>query len=152
VIYPSLKQLYLESLDPTEWSFIEIAFDGDRRQWEKVQSSLLLGSHFNKYEDEDWRDTWRDELSLKISSVGFKKILDLASTDGAGALAAAKYLSNKEWGSRRGRPTREEITGSLAQETRLSKTDKADIKRMEEFEERMSSVKPDRLDPTESGS
>lgn len=51
---------------------------------------------------------WRDELEVKLRSEGIRN-LRKASKEGSRGVSAAKYLAEKGWEKKRGRPSKEEI-------------------------------------------
>jgi len=106
--YVSLRRLFVESLDPTEYTFAQRAF-GSWHHWDRIRNLLW----FEPYVSE-----WRKELDARLSSIGSRAIIE--SVEGTRpdlSIPSAKFLANKEWRSggtkapKRGRPTREEIEG-----------------------------------------
>lgn len=107
--YPSLKKLYLETEDPTEYKFA-CAYLDSYSHWEE----LCKCSWFQEY-----LELWRKELELKIKSKALFQIREEAEND----LSKSKFTANKfliEGGwkdkennssskSRRGRPSKQEI-------------------------------------------
>lgn len=64
--------------------------------------------------------TWDEELEAKLYSEGLMKIRMTAASDDKNALVAARYLANKDFrmkdtGTKRGRPSNEEVEGKLNQ-------------------------------------
>ena len=74
---------------------------------------------------------WRDELEIKIQSEAIEAIREASRGEDAKALAAARYLANREWKKTpRGRPTRADIqaeTRKMAQEQSQEQDDAARI-------------------------
>lgn len=97
--YRFMKEEYLEAGDPTEYSFA-INTLGSWEHWKHLCSSKWFQEHV---------ECWREELELKLRSQGIKKMVELAKTKGPIASSAAKYLSDKGWDIKRGRPSKEEI-------------------------------------------
>jgi hypothetical protein len=95
---PSMKRLYLEYEDPTEYEFA-IATLGSWEHWLKLSGA----DWFQKY-----ITAWRDELEVKLRSKGVAKLKDQAAS---GNKDAAKWLAEKGWDKRQGagRPTKREI-------------------------------------------
>lgn len=83
-------------------------------------------------------ESWNEELEAKLQSEALDKIREIASGDDAKALAAAKFIAQKEYkkggGPKRGRPTKEEVEGKLQQEV-------DDLKRLEEDASRIRLIK-----------
>lgn len=98
-IYPSIKRLFLEMEDPTEYEFANTYFCG-WRHWQRIAANKAI----NKYIDE-----WREELEYKLRAKGIKQII--ASTKNPmGGLQASKWLADRGWSTRAaGRPSKAEI-------------------------------------------
>lgn len=101
--YPSLYRLYMETNDPTEYRFATTYLDG----WEHWEYLCRL-NWFKEYVDR-----WRKELDLRMKSQALAKIMTEAKTGSKESFSANKYLLEKGWepkdGSKRGRPSKEEI-------------------------------------------
>lgn len=96
-IYPSIKRLYLEVGDPTEYRFACTYFAGIK-QWNRIASNKL----FKGYVEE-----WRYELELKLRSEGIKLSMQQARK---GSWQASKWLADKGWDDKKvGRPSKEDI-------------------------------------------
>lgn len=98
--YLSLKRLYLEEEDVTEYAFAEKYLAG-WNHWKKICGNADLRKEI---------DNWRDELELKLTARHLKNIQKLAED---GNYNAAKYLANREYASGKGRPTKEQKEGAL---------------------------------------
>jgi hypothetical protein len=95
---PSLKQMYLEANDPTEYEFAIAAF-GEWHHWDILSKLAWM---------EEYVYQWREELEIKMRSDAVKIIIKEAQT-GKGKYNAAKFLSDAGWKSKtRGRPTEAE--------------------------------------------
>lgn len=98
--YPSLRRLYLEMADESEYNFATAYFDG----WPHYQR-LLATSWFN-----DYMSGYREELRLKTLATALFHIKDKAKT---GDFQANKYILSEEWkGAKKsnvGRPTKARI-------------------------------------------
>jgi len=106
---PSLRRLYLEISDPTEYAFAMEAF-GSWKHWLKIKNSKAL---------QPWMDDWAFELEVKMRSEALLTITEEAK-GGRSSFNAAKYLANGDWKpSKRGRPTKEEIEGEKKIASRL---------------------------------
>lgn len=94
VVYPSLKRLYLAMEDPTEYDFAT-TYLIDWPHWKRLCSNAIILRHVEE---------WREEMELKIRSIGVKQMLDM-SADNA---QAAKWLAEKGWDKNgAGRPRKE---------------------------------------------
>ena len=69
VVYPSLKRLYIEMEDPTEYLFAN-KYLYDWTHWQKMVNNKMLFSHIEK---------WREELELSLRAEGIRSMLDLAA-------------------------------------------------------------------------
>lgn len=96
-IYPSIKRLYLEMEDPTEYLFANTYLLGIKH-FLRIYDNKLMRPHI---------DEWRFELELKLRAKGVKKMLEAANK---GSQGAAKWLTERGWSDRpAGRPSKEEI-------------------------------------------
>lgn len=103
---PSLKALYMEVGDPTEYQFAMEAF-GSWKQWLKIKSAKAIQPYI---------EDWSMELSLKIRSEGIRGVM-LESKNGKNKYNASKALAegfwSKESAAKRGRPSKEEVAKEL---------------------------------------
>lgn len=96
-VYPSIKRLYLEMEDPTEYQFAETYFVG-WRHWMRICDNKFL----RKYVDE-----WREELEYKLRAKAVKNMLKSAAD---GNYQACKWLADRGWHTRpAGRPSKAEV-------------------------------------------
>lgn len=102
--YPSLKRMFLEDSDPTEYIFATNRLAG-WEHWQKISENKVLAVHINK---------WRFELELKLRSEGIKHVIHSARKKGN--WLAGKFLAERGWEVRAGagRPGKEEIERSIA--------------------------------------
>lgn len=103
-LYPSLRRLYVEAEDPTEYNFSCQYLDG-WTHWKKLSSA----SFFKEYLGE-----WREELEVRLRAKGLVGIRQVASVPGKEAFQAQKYLAQAGWKlpdekSSVGRPTKEKV-------------------------------------------
>ena len=116
--YPSLKRLYLEMEDVTEYMFASTYLLG-WKQWQRLCANKVVLSHI---------DEWRDELEFKIRSRAARSMIQQAE---AGNFQATKWLADRGWIARAaGRPSKEEKAGHLAKEQRLTDEFSEDIERL----------------------
>tara|TARA_R100000781_G_scaffold114004_2_gene83788 strand:+ start:476 stop:1009 length:534 start_codon:yes stop_codon:yes gene_type:complete len=100
-VLPSLKKLYMDIGDPTEYEFALQAF-GSWKHWIKIKSSKNIKVHL---------EDWPIELEVKLRSEGIKGVIKEAES-GKAKFNAAKFLANADWKastSKRGRPSKEEV-------------------------------------------
>ena len=106
---PSLRRLYLSTGDPTEYDFANLCF-GSWRHLEHLKSLKWFMDYLGEY---------RAEMEIMLRSKGIR---DLKLQAIGGSTPAAKFLASAEWkGSRRGRPSKEEVEGELKREARLER-------------------------------
>lgn len=94
VVYPSLRRLYLEMSDPTEYDFAKKYLWG-WDHWQQMLGNKALLTHI---------DAWREELEVKLRAQGVRQILDMS-----GNFNAAKWAADGHWNVKRGRPSKEEM-------------------------------------------
>ena len=97
--YISMRKVYLEIADPTEYKFAMTVF-GNWDHWVALQGNVVLLEHIDK---------WRKELHVKLTSEAVLKVEELSKGTGASALSAAKYIAERGWESKRGRPSKLEV-------------------------------------------
>ena len=98
-IYTSLKRLYLEMEDPTEYEFA-VSYLLGWRHWERMCANVLIRKHI---------DEWREELDLKLRSRAIKQAMQAAASVG-GNFQASKWLADKGWQEKTtGRPKKDEV-------------------------------------------
>lgn len=101
-LYPSLKKLYLEESDPTEFLFAE-KYCVDWPHWQRLCKNAIVGRHIEQ---------WREELRLSLQAEGIATLIDLAVNQSS--YQAAKWLADEGWiKDKRGRPSKEEVEGHL---------------------------------------
>lgn len=108
---PSLKDIYLEIADPTEYDFALRAL-GSWEAWQRL-SGPDGPEWFRPYVT-----AWRDELEVKLRREAFLHMRELAKnkTD------AAKWIAEGKWETRRaGRPSKEEQQRELRKATSVHK-------------------------------
>ena len=95
--FPSIKRLYLEMEDISEYEFANryfLSWD----HWNRLAANKLLIPHV---------ESWRQELSLKLTARGFDLMRKKASE---GSLQAIKWLADKGWDVKPvGRPSKQEV-------------------------------------------
>lgn len=128
VVYKSLKQLYLEEEDITEFDFANKYLDG-YEHWEHFVNSSRL---------REMVDQWRKELVLKIKSRSLKGIIRDAVRENK--YEANKFLITNGWIDKdaegkkvRGRPSKEEIKQEINRQASIEKELEEDLKRIKEL-------------------
>lgn len=85
--YISLKRIYLEIADPTEYQFAIEVF-GNWNHWLAITNSGILMEYITK---------WREELEVKLASQAIRAMINTASTEGSKGTTAAKYVAERGW-------------------------------------------------------
>jgi len=103
--FPSLKRLYLEMGDVTEYRFVK-EYMASVEHWDSLCECIWF---------EPLIKEWRRELFLRIQSEALANIQAEAKKDGPSKLSANKYLLERGWEpkntqtNKRGRPSKESI-------------------------------------------
>mgnify|MGYP001564732566 FL=1 len=111
VTYPSLKQIYL-SYEHTPFNEYDFAITviGSWEHWCRLCKSPKLKEHISM---------WRDELEVKIRSNAIKSIIRTSLEETSAGATSAKWLAEKGYAPKRGRPSKEEKEGFLKQEKKI---------------------------------
>ena len=103
--WKALKEEYLEARDPTEYLFavnskvMDGGKPGDKwKHWKMICKSPSCKADVAQ---------WREELAIKIKAEAIRDI-HRASKEDKG-FQAAKYMAEKGWTTKRGRPSKEDI-------------------------------------------
>lgn len=93
--YKSLKKLYLQTLDPTEYTFATTyLYNWDH--WQKMLGNQNIARHVEE---------WREELEVKLRSQAVQSII----VGSLGNFNAAKWVADGSWEKKRGRPSKAEL-------------------------------------------
>lgn len=108
--YPSLYRLYMETDDPTEYTFAVNNLDG----WDHWET-LLECNWFKPY-----INRWRRELEIRTKARALLKIKAVSESNGKEAYQAHKFLVSGGWkdDTRRkgaGRPSKDEVKNAARQ-------------------------------------
>lgn len=99
VLYPSLKLLYLQEEDVTEYEFANRYLLG-WKHWQRICANKALAPHVEE---------WRVELELKIRAQAIRDVMGQCAA-GQGGFQAARWLADRGWAKRpAGRPSKEDI-------------------------------------------
>ena len=116
--YPSLKRLYLESGDPTEYKFATEHLLG-WKHWQRMCENKIIRRHI---------DEWREELEVKLRCQAIGDAITLAKS---GQFQAAKWVADRGWATRAaGRPSKSEIEHEKKVQARIDEEYGADVVRM----------------------
>ncbi len=121
-LLPSIRRLYLEIADPTEYEFANTCFIG-WKHWLRIQENKFLSTHIAE---------WREELEYKLRSKAAKQMFDAAT---GGNYQAIKWLADKGWktGKGAGRPTKEDVAQEKAFAARISEEYSGDVVRLANY-------------------
>lgn len=103
-----LHKMYIAIGDPTEYQFAEECLGG----WAHLQHLRGL-AWFKKH-----IDAWKDELEVKLRSDAIQE-MRLAAKEGTRGISAQKYLAERGWEKKRGRPSKEEVERERAIQARM---------------------------------
>lgn len=119
-VYPSLKRLYLECEDPTEYEFAYKHLLG-WEHWKRLNANKILSPYF---------ESWREELEYRLMARGVKNMIKLASN--SDSFQAIKWLSDKGWSEKRaGRPTKADVERQAAIQAKIKDEFSEDVARLE---------------------
>jgi len=117
-VYPSLKRLYLECADPTEYQFAVKHLLG-WKHWQRISENRVIKKHVEE---------WREELEVKLRSEGVRNAIQHAQD---GTFQAAKWLADRGWDKRAaGRPSKEEMEREKKVQEKISDEFSDDIVRL----------------------
>lgn len=117
-VYPSLKRLYLESNDPTEYKFAVEHLLG-WKHWQRMCENKIIRRHI---------DEWREELEVKLRCQAIGDAIALAKS---GQFQAAKWVADRGWSTRAaGRPSKAEVEHEKKVQARINDEYGADVIRM----------------------
>lgn len=117
-VYPSLKRLFLEKNDPTEYEFATAYLLG-WKHWQRMNENKLLRKHF---------DEWREELEVKLRCEAVKQAIAHAAS---GTFQAAKWVADRGWATRgAGRPTKADLDREKRIQEKIDDEYSGDVVRM----------------------
>lgn len=121
VVYPSLKKLYLECEDPTEYQFSKKHLLG-WRHWQRLKENKALRKHF---------DEWREELEVALVCEAVMTIRDNSPAN----FQAAKWLADRGWDKKgAGRPSKADAEREKRISSKVDEQLNADIVRMSDWQ------------------
>lgn len=95
---PSIKKAYLNFKDPTGYR-VATELLGGWEHWKKLCGLQWFQLHLQE---------WEEELEIKLKCEGIKRMIEFSTGEDSKAKDATKFLINKEWEQKRGRPSKEE--------------------------------------------
>ena len=120
--YPSLKKMYLafDHVPGFEYEFAMTVF-GSWDHWAKLCNISQLRGDIQE---------WRDELDIKLKCESMKAMMLAAKDNDAKGVNAAKYLAEKGYESKRGRPSKAEVERETKIQAGVNKELKDDMERI----------------------
>lgn len=116
--YPSMKRLYLEFEDPTEYEFANTVLL-NWKHWQRMCENKVIRKHI---------DEWREELEVKLRSQAIRDAIQEAKK---GHFQAAKWVADRGWSTRgAGRPTKAEIEHEKRVQSKITNEYDADVVRL----------------------
>lgn len=123
IVYPSIKRLYLDFEDPTEYEVATRCFI-DWDHWKRVCANKTILPYI---------ESWREELEMKLRSRAVRDLINLTASE-SGSFQAAKFLADRGWDKRAaGRPSKEELAKRAAIAENIDNDFSADVKRMADY-------------------
>ena len=108
-LYKSIKKLYVDIGDLTEWEFAHECFCS-WTHWKQVQNCSPLKEHIEE---------WREELEVKMRSESLARIV--LQSKGDKGFTAAKYIAGKEYADKvAGRPSKKQVAAAAAKSVRIN--------------------------------
>jgi hypothetical protein len=116
----SMGKIFIDLEDPTGYQ-VAIKLLGSYDHWKE----LCKAKWFIPY-----LQAWEEELEIKLQSQALVKIKEIASGDTSQSIQAAKFLNDKGWKPKRGRPSKEEREHAMKLTTRLEEAVSEDLERI----------------------
>jgi hypothetical protein len=101
VTYPSLKKIYLSYDHIPEFEY-EFAMDifGSWDHWDGLANDSIFKKEIR---------VWRQELEIKLKAQAIRGVISASRSDDAKGVQAMRYLADKGYAPKRGRPSKEEV-------------------------------------------
>jgi len=121
VVYPSLKAIYMsyDHIPNFEYDFAMDVF-GSWDHWKKLEGSIIK-EHIK---------AWREELEIRIKADAMKTVLAQSRDTDKGLAAARALLAGEDKGTKRGRPSKEEVARQQKIDARVRETLEEDMARL----------------------
>jgi len=119
--YKDMHDIYLECDDPTEYTFAIRCFG----TWKHFQYIASHCAWFEKYLVE-----WREEQEIRMRSSALRTIVEVASTADPKNVTAAKYIADKGYDKKRGRPSKVEVQREKRIQAGIHEDVSSDAKRL----------------------
>lgn len=122
--YPSLKQIYMsyDHIPNFEYEFALDVFNS-WDHWVKLAHETIPAI-------KDEIKAWREELDIKIKAKTLKAMIIASMDNDAKGVNAAKYLAEKGYLAKRGRPSKEEVERERKIQAGVNKELETDMERI----------------------
>ena len=119
--YKSIRKIYLEIGDPTEYLFAQKVF-GSWEHWVALREKSYMKKHVER---------WRYELEVRTQAAAVQEVMNqLKSDNKATALAAAKYMAERGWEKKQGRPSKADMERKQSLDKEIASQVTDDYKRL----------------------
>lgn len=121
-VFYSLKRIYMEydHVPGYEYEFALDVFD-NWNYWVYLSTKSVLKENFK---------SWQEELDIKNKAMALRNVMEISKGNSASATLANKYLADKGWEVKAGRPSKEDKVKHLKQEQRVNESLAADMERL----------------------
>ena len=116
--YTDIREIFIDSDDPTGYTFAMQAFNS----WEHLKHLRTLSWFAPLY------DQWLEELEVKMRAEAIRNIVKQSFKDKG--TTAAKYIADRGWETKRGRPSKDEIEKERKQQAAMRRELDADASRI----------------------
>lgn len=122
VKYPSLRKIYLafDHVPHLEYDFAD-KFLGGWKHWQELCKSKTLAPHIQE---------WRETLEVKLQAKALRSMINTSYDDTPTGFNAKKYLADKGWMEKKGRPKKEDIEREAKKQARVEDEIAGDLARI----------------------
>jgi hypothetical protein len=89
-LYKSMRLVYINTCDPTEWTFVQQVCHGDWEYWNQLQRAL---NNYILKPKKDSVERWRKEMEVKMRSDALLAIYADSRAGGMSAISSARWLA-----------------------------------------------------------
>ena len=120
--YPSLKRIYMSYNHVPEYEYdFAMNIFGDWDHWDRLSNHSSLKEVFAR---------WREELDVRLKADAIREIIKVSQSESSSASQAARYIAEKGYISKRGRPSKAEIEREKKIEAGVESELKEDFERI----------------------
>ena len=121
--YYSLKKIYFSynHIPGYEYEFAKDVFN----DWDHWNMLVNSGDYVREH-----IEAWREEMAILIQSKAFSSLTKVAMYEGSKGTPAAKFLADRGWEVKRGRPSKDEVTRERKIAAGVEKEVKEDMARL----------------------